>query len=148
MSPIRIRPRRQPFEIAILVAAAVCGLLLILLDVGPPSVEMAMPPAIQTGWRIGLVVVGLIGLSGVLWPGRTSTGLGIELAALLMLGTFAGMYALTLAVISGRQSIAATSFVTAVATGSFWRSTQIILDLRRLARASQPEPSELIGDVQ
>ncbi|MFC3503324.1 hypothetical protein ACFOOK_20435 [Micromonospora krabiensis] len=148
MPPIRIRPRRQPFETAILVAAAVCGLLLILLDVGPPSVELAMPPPVQTGWRIGLVAVGLVGLLGILWPGRVSTGLGIELAALLMLGTSAGMYALTLTVVSGRHSIAATSFVAAVATGSFWRSAQILLDLRRLARACSLESSQPIGDVR
>ncbi|MFI7609459.1 hypothetical protein ACIBTV_30700 [Micromonospora sp. NPDC049366] len=148
MSPIHIRPRRQPFEIAILVAAAICGLLLILLDVGPPSVELTMPAPVQAGWRVGLVLVGIGGLLGILWPGRVATGLGIELAALLMLGTSAAMYALTLTVISGRHSIAATSFVTAVATGSFWRAAQIVFDLRRLAKASYLESSELIGDVK
>lgn len=137
MPNIRIRSRHQPFEMAVLAIAPICGLLLIVLDVRPPSVEMAMPAPLQAGWESGLIVVGLTGLLGVLWPGRLSTALGIELAAVLVLGTLAGMYAVALAVISGRQAVGAASFITAVAVGSAWRSVEILLDLRRLVRASQ-----------
>ncbi|MCX4389736.1 hypothetical protein OG777_22780 [Micromonospora peucetia] len=133
----RIRSRHQPFEIAIMATAPVCGALLIVLDVRPQSVAMAMPGPIQAGWESGLIVVGVAGLLGVLWPGRLSTGLGIELASLLMLGTVTGMYAVALTVVTGRQGVAATSFIVAVAVGSGWRAVQIVLDLRRLTRAGQ-----------
>ncbi|WP_433553632.1 hypothetical protein ACQP08_10585 [Micromonospora zamorensis] len=75
------------------------------------------------------------GLLGILWPGRLSTGLGVELASVLVLGTITGKYAVASAAMSGRQSIAATSFVAAVAIGSLWRAAQIAVDLRRLVRA-------------
>ncbi|MEU2663319.1 hypothetical protein ACLQ20_04275 [Micromonospora sp. DT46] len=133
----RIRSRHQPFEIAIMATAPVCGVLLIVLDVRPQSVEMAMPGPIQAGWESGLIVAGVAGLLGVLWPGRLSTGLGIELASVLALGTITGMYAVALAVVAGAQGVAAMSFVVAVAVGSGWRAVQIALDLRRLALAGQ-----------
>ncbi|MFG3707426.1 hypothetical protein ACGF7U_22245 [Micromonospora sp. NPDC047670] len=135
MPHIRSRSTQQPFEIAILATAPVCGILLIVLDVRPQSVEMAMPGPIQAGWESGLIVVGVTGLLGVLWPGRLSTALGIELASMLMLGTITGMYAVALSVVAGRQGVAATSFIVAVAIGSGWRAGQILLDLRRLTRA-------------
>ncbi|MEU4781832.1 hypothetical protein [Micromonospora sp. NPDC023633] len=50
-----------------------------------------MPGPIQAGWESGLIVAGVAGLLGVVWPGRLSTGLGIELASVLMLGTITGM---------------------------------------------------------
>ncbi|TDC32455.1 hypothetical protein E1211_20795 [Micromonospora sp. 15K316] len=140
----RIRPRRQPFEVAVLLAAPPCGVFLILLDVRPQSVTLAMPPPLQTGWETGLIVGGLVGLSGILWPGRLSTGLGIELAALLMLGSITGMYAVAIAAISGTRGVAAISFVVAVSAGSFWRSAQIVLDLRQLAQASREIGTDVV----
>ncbi|MEU6078447.1 hypothetical protein [Micromonospora sp. NPDC047074] len=136
----RIRSRHQPFEIAIMGTAPVCGILLIALGVRPQSVEVAMPGPMQTGWEWGLIVAGVAGLLGVLWPGRLSTGLGIELASVLVLGTITGMYAVALTVVTGAQGVAATSFVGAVAVGSGWRAAQITLDLRRLTRAEQAIP--------
>ncbi|MEV1333760.1 hypothetical protein AB0J20_29775 [Micromonospora costi] len=132
-----IRSRHQPFEVATLLSAPVCGVLLILFDVRPASVTMTMPPPIQAGWELGLIVGGLMGLAGILWPGRLSTGLGVELASLLMLGAVAAMYALALIAVSGRQGVAAVAFIFAVSAGSLWRSGQIVIDLRRLALAGQ-----------
>ncbi|SCF20458.1 hypothetical protein GA0074696_3409 [Micromonospora purpureochromogenes] len=135
MQSMRIWRNRRPFENAVLVTAPVCGLLLITLNVRPPSVEMAMPHPIRIGWELGLILVGLGGLLGLTWPGRISTALGIELASMLLLGTLAGMYSVALLVMSGRMAVAAASFITAVAVGSWWRATEILLDLRRLIRS-------------
>ncbi|MFG1775594.1 hypothetical protein ACGFIR_19980 [Micromonospora sp. NPDC049051] len=132
----RIRSRHQPFEIAIMATAPVCGILLIIFDARPQSVEMAMPGPIQVGWESGLIVAGCAGLLGLAWPGRLSTSLGIELASVLMLGTVTGMYAVALTVIAGLQGIAATSFVVAVAFGSGWRAIQLSIDLRRLTQVA------------
>ncbi|MFF0467883.1 hypothetical protein ACFYPX_10710 [Micromonospora zamorensis] len=137
MGNLRIRSRHQPYEIAVLAAAPVCGVLMLTLDVRPTSVQTAMPVPIQVAWELGLVAVGVGGLLGIVWPGRLSTGLGVELASVLVLGTITGMYAVSLAAMSGRQSIAATSFVAAVAVGSLWRAAQIAVDLRRLAQACE-----------
>ncbi|QGN48283.1 hypothetical protein GKC29_16530 [Micromonospora sp. WMMC415] len=145
MPKMRIWRNRQPFQNAVVVTAPVCGVLMITLEVRPPSVEVAMPGPVRLGWELGLVVAGLVGLAGLLWPGRCSTALGIELASMLMLGTLAGMYAVSLAAFSGRMAVAAASFVTAVAIGSWWRSAEIVRDLRVLARPRQPYPGNTFG---
>lgn len=137
MGNLRIRSRHQPYEIAFLAAAPVCGVLMLTLDVRPTSVQTAMPVPIQVAWELGLIAVGVGGLLGIVWPGRLSTGLGVELASVLVLGTITGMYAVASAAMSGRQSIAATSFVAAVAVGSLWRAAQIAVDLHRLAQACE-----------
>ncbi|MEU5674061.1 hypothetical protein AB0B48_06635 [Micromonospora sp. NPDC049089] len=137
MGNLRIRSRHQPYEIAVLAAAPLCGVLMMTLNVRPTSVQTSMPEPIQVAWELGLVAVGVGGLLGILWPGRLSTGLGLELASVLVLGTITGMYAVALLVMSGRNSIVATSFVMAVTVGSLWRAAQIAIDLRRLARACE-----------
>ncbi|MGW5558250.1 hypothetical protein ACWER9_13615 [Micromonospora sp. NPDC003944] len=142
MGNLRIRSRHQPYEIAVLAAAPLCGVLMMTLNVRPTSVQTSMPAPIQVAWELGLVAVGLGGLLGILWPGRLSTGLGLELASVLVLGTITGMYAVALVVMSGSNSIVATSFVMAVTVGSLWRAGQIAVDLRRLARACELVPYE------
>lgn len=137
MGNLRIRSRNQPYEIAVLAAASLCGILMMTLNVRPTSVQTSMPGPIQVAWELGLIAVGVGGLLGILWPGRLSTGLGLELASVLVLGTITGMYAVAVLVMSGRTSIVATSFVMAVTVGSLWRAAQIAIDLRRLARACE-----------
>ncbi|MEU1586553.1 hypothetical protein [Micromonospora sp. NPDC005710] len=137
MGNLRIRARHQPYEVAVLTAAPLCGILMMTLNVRPASVQTSMPEPIQVAWELGLVAVGVGGLLGILWPGRLSTGLGLELASVLVLGTITGMYAVALVVMSGRNSIVATSFVMAVTVGSLWRAAQLTIDLRRLARACE-----------
>ncbi|MGK5444761.1 hypothetical protein ACSNN7_23445 [Micromonospora sp. URMC 105] len=141
---MRIWRNRRPFENAILITVPVCGFLLITLKVSPPSVEMAMPAPVRIGWELGLIAVGVSGLLGLLWPGRISTGLGIELASMLLLGTLSGMYAVALAVMSGRMAVAATSFIAAVAIGACWRAVEILLDLRRLIRTTDRDKAEIL----
>ncbi|MGN9777093.1 hypothetical protein ACTMS0_15210 [Micromonospora sp. H33] len=145
MPKMRIWRNRQPFQNAVVATAPVCGVLMVTLQVRPPAVEVAMPGPVRVGWVLGLIVAGLVGLTGLFWPGRCATALGIELASMLMLGTLAGMYAVALAVFSGRMAVAAASFITAVAIGSWWRSAEIIRDLRGLARPRQPYPGDIFG---
>lgn len=123
--------------------APVCGVLMLTLDVRPTSVQTSMPAPVQAAWEIGLILVGVGGLLGILWPGRLSTGLGIELASVLVLGTITGMYAATLVSLWNQQSVVASSFVIAVTVGSLWRAVQIAVDLRRLVRAC-----ECVADLQ
>ncbi|MBM0279703.1 hypothetical protein [Micromonospora tarensis] len=137
MGQLRIRSRHQPYEVAVLIAAPICGTLMMILNVRPTSVQTSMPAPIQAAWELGLIAVGVGGLLGILWPGRLSTGLGLELASVLVLGTITSMYTVALLVMTGRNSIVATSFVLAVAVGSLWRAAQIVVDLRRLARACE-----------
>jgi hypothetical protein len=127
---------RHPFEATLLIAAVACGGALLLSDSRPQSVVAAMPGVVQATWEVGLIVGGLIGLLGISWRGQLSTGLGLELGAIIVFGTTTGMYAIALFAISGRNGLAAGIIVAALSVASYWRSTQIVRDLRRLARVS------------
>jgi hypothetical protein len=130
---------RDPFEVTFLVAALVCGIALVVSHRRPPSIAAAMPVVVQEIWEIGLILVGIIGLLGIAWPGQTSTGLGVELCSLVLLGTTTSMYSISLFAISGTMALAAGSFITAIAVASWWRSAQITRDLRRLAQSATTE---------
>ncbi|MET8367096.1 hypothetical protein ABZU53_26400 [Micromonospora sp. NPDC005194] len=130
----RSRAKSQPFEVAALVTTPICGFLLLVLDVQAPSVQLSMPEPVQLGWEVALIVVGVGGLLGILWPGRLSTSLGIELASVLVLGTIIGMYAVA---VTGSQGLVAASLISAVPLGAFWRAALIAVDLRCLAYGHQ-----------
>lgn len=137
MRYLRSRFRQQPHEVAVLAMAPVCGLLMVLLDVRPASVQTSMPAPLQVAWEIGLITAGVCGLLGLSWPGRLSTGLGMELASILVLATITGMYAVALVALWSQQSLVASSFIVAVTVGSLWRAGQLAVDLRRLVRACE-----------
>lgn len=73
--------------------------------------------------------------------GQPGTGFGIELAAVLMLGAIAAMYVVAVLAVAGEQAVVASSFVGAVAVGSWLRAAEIVRALRLLIRT--PE----IGDI-
>lgn len=134
MSSFQDRTSQRMFEFAVLITAPVCGVLLSVLHVRPQSVELAMPHAMRVCWELGLIVAGVAGLLGMFWPGQLGTGLGIELAAVLMLGAIAAMYVVAVLVVAGEQAVVAASFVSAVALGSWLRSVEIVRSLRWLIR--------------
>jgi hypothetical protein len=140
--PIRLRPvkvvtGRHPFEVAILAAAAVCGLALALTDTSPRSAAAAMPGVVEVLWQVFLVGGGAIGLVGVFWPGKLLAQLGTEAVGVVLLGTATTMYSVALFTIAGMQALAAGSFVTAAALASWTRLWQIWRDLRRAAAAER-----------
>ncbi len=135
---------RRPFQNAVVAIAPVCGTLMLCMETRPPAVEIAMPDPVRIGWELGLILAGLVGIAGLLWPGRCSTRLGMELASMLMLGTVTGMYAVTLAVISGRTSVTAASFISAVAVGSWWRAGELLRDLRGMVDPRR-SPTDVVG---
>lgn len=135
---------RRPFENAIVFTSPMCGTVMLVLG-APPSLGVAMPEPIRIGWQLGLVVAGLIGIAGLLWPGRYATGLGLELAAMLMLGTVTSMYAITMGVSGGLAAVTSISFLTAVALASWWRGGELLHDLFRLVEPERPAP-DLAGE--
>lgn len=136
MSPwrtLRIARGGGPFQVCTLAACLVVGLLLVVAP-PPTTVQSAMPPLVQTCWQFGLIVAGVLGLAGAWWPGRFGTGLGVELAGVITMGTTTTMYGIAIAAIAGTTALAAGSFVSALAVASWWRTAQIIRDLRRAAQ--------------
>jgi hypothetical protein len=135
---IQIRSGRHPFQITLLAATFACGVAQLTVDARPRSVTTSMPILVQNLWEWGLLVVGIVGLLGTTWRGRLSTGLGIELGAMFILGTSTGMYAIALFAVSGKAALTAGSFITAIAVASGWRAVEILSDLRDLAAPAQP----------
>ncbi|MEV4628840.1 hypothetical protein AB0J90_21485 [Micromonospora sp. NPDC049523] len=133
MRPVMIVSGRHPFEVTLLLAAIVCGAGLLLADARPRSVTVAMPTAVQATWEVGLIIAGVAGLVGITWRGQLSTGLGVELGAIVLFGTFSAMYSLAVLAITGLTGLTAGTFVGAVAVASYWRCYQIVRDLRQLA---------------
>lgn len=120
-----------------LLASLLVGVSLIVLSTRPRSVAVAMPDLVQVCWEVGLVLAGVVGLTGVFWPGRLTTGLGTELVAMCILGTATTMYGVALFAVTGLPALAAGSFVAAVAVASWWRVGQILHDGLRIARAAE-----------
>lgn len=137
--PIVVTSGKTPFEVTILSATAAAGIALTLAGTRPRSVSEAMPTTVQVTWQAALVLTGVAGLVGVYWRGEVATGLGVELGALVGLGTATCMYTIALIAISGVQAIAAASFVSAIGVASWLRAAEIVRDLRRLARAGDAD---------
>ncbi|MBF9131905.1 hypothetical protein I0C86_23495 [Plantactinospora sp. S1510] len=138
MPTIQIRSGRHPFQTTLLVATFACGIAQLIVDARPRSVTTSMPILVQNVWEWGLVVVGIVGLLGTTWRGRLSTGLGIELGAMVVLGTTTGMYAFALFAVSGKAALTAGTFIAAIAVASGWRAVEILSDLRDLAGPARP----------
>jgi len=137
LRPVKVVTGRHPFEVAILSAAAICGLALALSNTSPRSAAAAMPGLVQVLWQVLLIAGGVIGLVGVFWPGRLLAQLGTEACGVVLLGTATTMYSVALFTVAGMQALAAGSFVTAAALASWVRLWQIQRDLRRAAAAEQ-----------
>ncbi|MEV0608142.1 hypothetical protein AB0I61_17425 [Polymorphospora rubra] len=138
--PVTVNSGRNPFEVGMLLASVGVGSVLAVTGHLPRSAGEVMPIPVQTVWLTLLICGGAIALAGIWWPGRLETGLRVEQAGVAMLGGGSGMYAVALIAVAGAQGIAAAGFVGAVALAGCWRALQILLDLRRVARAREVAP--------
>ncbi len=124
---------RQPFEVAVLLAVLVCGIVLTVTGARPASVAVGMPATVQAIWEVGLILAGGVGLLGVFWPGTLVTSLGDAWCVVSVLGTVTTMYAIAMYAINGMAAIAAGAFVLGIAVASWWRAGQIGIDQYRIA---------------
>ena len=137
MRPVQVTRGNHPFELLVLAACAIVGVVLLASDARPRSVEQGMAEEIQAIWEVGLVVAGTVSLVGALWRGKLTTALGIEVAGLFVFGGVTAMYAVAMFAVVGLQAMAAGTFVASLSAASWWRIVQIISDLGKVARASQ-----------
>lgn len=131
----------SPFQVCTLAACLAVGLVLVVTP-PPVTVRSAMPPIVQNCWQFGLIAAGVLGLVGVWWPGRFGTGLCLELAGVITMGTVTTMYGVAIAAIAGLAALAAGAFICGLAVASWWRTYQIIRDLLRASRFIRERGSE------
>lgn len=137
LRPIQVATGKHPFEVMILTAATIAGIVLLTMQLSPRSVASALHPMVQTLWQYELLIGGVTGLVGVFWPGSLYASLKVEAIGLFILATATTMYTIALAAVSGSQGITAGSFVGAIAIASWARVAQIFRDLRRATRAAR-----------
>lgn len=144
MIPGRITSGRHPYEVVLLAAAPVVAAILALTNTRPAVVDEAMPGPVRVVWMVLLALAGVIGLTGVFWPGTVTASLSIEAIGVLVLGTAATMYTVGIVAYTGLPGAAAGGFVAAVGAGSWWRLSQIWRDLRTFDQAVK---AQLIAEV-
>lgn len=98
---------RHPFEVYLLVLAAVSGVPLLLGKPNSGSVQDALPPAMTALWGAMLVLGSTLALAGLYWRGRRSTGLLMERTGLIGVGGAALVYACILLTTGWRGMFAA-----------------------------------------
>jgi hypothetical protein len=134
--PLHIASGRHPFQVAVMAASVFLGLVLTITDRVPNSASQTMHQAVLTTWVAMLITGGGLALIGACWSSAFRTALRIELAGVLMLAGGASMYAVAVLAVSGWAALIAGGYVTAIALGAWWRSYQLVRDVRRLGRAT------------
>jgi hypothetical protein len=97
---------RHPFEVYMLVLAAISGAPLLFGKPNSGSIEETLPPLLVTAWGGMLVVGSLLALLGLYWRGRSSTALLMERAGLVGVGGAAVVYAAALTTAGWRGAFA------------------------------------------
>lgn len=137
LRPIQVSTGRNPFEVAILVAAVLAGVTTLVHGVPPRSVLATMSPLIQQVWQYELLGGGMLGLVGVWWPGKLFAALQLERIGVGVLGAATTMYAIGIAVYTGLAGVVAGSFVVAIALSCWARVVLITRDIHRADRATR-----------
>lgn len=133
MPAVAITSGRHPYQIAVHLAAALGGASMVLADRVPRSVSEVMSGPLIVLWAVLLILSGVAVLAGVAWRGKASTGLYAELGGVCVLAGGTSMYAVSLFAVAGLQALVAAMFISGLAFGSWWRSVQIVRDIRRLS---------------
>ncbi|BAL87286.1 hypothetical protein AMIS_20660 [Actinoplanes missouriensis 431] len=137
LRPIQVVTGRHPFEVMTLAAAALAGVTLLTMQLSPRSVASALHPVVQQIWTYELLIGGVVGLTGVFWPGTLYASLKLESIGVFVLAAATTMYTIALVTVSGSQAITAGSFIGAIAVASWARVAQIVRDIGRATKAAR-----------
>lgn len=122
----------RPHELLFLALSLLFGVLYTLGSPPPQSVAAQMPSWLVHVWSVGLLLSGVVGLVGALWPMPLDRGLGLELGGML-LGA-AALVVTTAAVFeyAGSAGLFGGGFSAAWALANIARAAQIVHDLREV----------------
>lgn len=125
--------RGRPHLVMLLLFSLGVGLAYLLGLPQPRSVAENLGDPFQFMWSVGLVVSGLVGLSGAFWRGDIGTGLMLERAGMLIGAGSVFGYAWTVSQ-AGTSSSFAAGFCLAWGVANLVRAYGIGKDLRNLGR--------------
>lgn len=127
--------RRDPPELFLLGLCLLSGATF-LVGAAPPSlVERAMPGWVVTAWYVMLVVAGLVGIAGNLWPGQLHTALLVRLSGQLLAAGPAAAYVVAVVAFAGPGALFSAVVVAAWAGVCLWTARQRRQDLRMVGGA-------------
>ncbi|MFI6228640.1 hypothetical protein ACIBCR_15165 [Micromonospora echinospora] len=126
---------KHPYQVALHLSAVTAAVAMVASGNVPRSAEQVMAGPVLVMWVALLVLSGLAGAVMVWWPSRWTlvTALRVELGGVFLLAGGASMYAIALFATAGLQAVVAGGFVSGLAVGSWWRSAQILRDVRRVS---------------
>lgn len=136
---VLVTGRHRPHELLLLAVSVLLGTSYLVRVPAPQTLTASVPRWVVILWAVGLVASGIIGLTGCLWRGDITTGLGLERGAMLM---STGVMALMAAVVvsaTGIRGLFTASITIAWALANLYRVAQITTDLRRIDVAHEED---------
>lgn len=127
-----IYSQKNPYQAFLVVLSIISALPLLQGETSSAVLEEQLGDSMVVAWGLSLLIGSTVVLISELWRGHTWTALSIERSGLLLVGTGAGIYSVTVWATAGEvddiRFVAAITF--AYAAACFWRCFQIT---RRLA---------------
>lgn len=98
----------------------------------PTSVEAVMPDWLVAAWKVALVIAGLVGIVGNLWPGDLGTALLVRLSGQLLASGPGAAFSIAAFAYAGQPALFAGGLVAAWAVACLWTARHLAQDLRAI----------------
>lgn len=132
-------PKRNPYEIWLLVALFISGVIFLLhLSPDPPSVQATLPIFTRQLWSIQLVSGTSAALIGMFWK-QAATGRTIQIAGHLWTGTGALIYACVLFYYNGLAATLSGLIVGSITIAAVTKSLQLRGQLMEILRKAKEQ---------
>lgn len=139
---VLVTGRHRPHELLLLAVSVLLGASYLIRVPAPQTLTAAVPRWVVILWAVGLVASGIIGLTGCLWRGDVTVGLGLERGAMLMSTAALVLISSVIVSVTGMRGAFSAGITIAWALANVYRIAQISTDLRRIAAAHKENVDE------
>lgn len=129
--------RRDPPEMMLLGLCLISGLSFVAGAGAPSSIEAVMPDWLVVAWYVALLVAGLVGMAGNVWPGNIGTALLIRMSGQILAVGPAAAYSIAALVFAGQPAIFPAGITLVFAIVCVWTARHLAEDLRSLREATR-----------
>lgn len=132
---VLVTGRHRPHELLLLAVSVLLGVSYLVRVPAPQTLTATVPRGVVLLWAGGLVLSGIIGLTGCLWRGDITIGLGLERGALFMSTAALVLIGAVIIAATGMRGLFSAGIVVAWGLANVVRCYQITKDLRLIAAA-------------